>query len=59
MKAKSKAQLKRVIMAVWRKIDADKGFSRRFVQSIPSRLAAVIAMGGWQVRKENYQQREE
>ena len=33
VKAKSKAQLKRVIMAVWRKIDADKGFSRRLVQN--------------------------
>ena len=58
VKANSKAQLKRVIMAMWRKIDADKGFSRRLVQSIPSRLEAFTAVRGWQVRQEeDYQQR--
>ena len=56
---KSKAQLKRVITAVWKEIDADKGLCRRLIQSIPSRLEAVITVGGRQVRKEDYQQREE
>ena len=43
---KSKAQLKGVITAVWKEIDADKGLCRRLIQSIPSRLEAVITVGG-------------
>ena len=50
---KSKAELKRVIIKVWKEVDMDKLLCKKLMQSIPARLQAVIALEGKQVRKEN------
>ena len=52
---KNKAQLKRIIISVWREIDEDKGMCRRLMQSIPARLEAVISVQGRQIWKADYQ----
>ena len=51
----SKAQLKPVIIQVWKEVNRDKAMFRRLINSIPKRLQAVIEVEGDQISKSNYE----
>ena len=55
----NKAQLKRVITTVWKEINENVVLCNKFMQSIPSRLEAVISVTSRPVRKEDYSSRRE
>ena len=48
---KTKAELKKVIIKVWKEMDRDKVLCRNLISSIPVRLQAVIDVGGRQITR--------